>query len=468
MLSYNSRIPKFQKRSGSLQPVLPLIPLKLASAEDEKGKFISFELMTRVGQPATGTKYKKQVRKFEEGTPQQWIDFLRDLQEIWTQNSINGGTDRASTVRAVVKGESITAFETSLQEARTDEAGVVANMTSDHVDTALTSVATTVFPHRALEIQKLWMNRRMFKPAELTTRQTAAAITRLNNALPLFPLGTDASKFSDSEIIGLLEWSLPPAWRTKFDLDGYIPTLQTKAKLIENCEAIERNASHEEKSPSSNDKNGKQQKKKRKNENGSTDHPKGDRSNKTFYCSEHGKNPTHATGDCFTLKNREKSGSQGGNRTFSNKSFRKEVNFLAKKSSKKKVLDMYATAIKREQKKMQKQVAKRKPREVASSDSDSDDDISISNIEPAKARKPSIKSSTRTTDERSATKAKTRTTDERAIARKRRAQQAALKQEEDEYQKKLLWLADHGESDKDETVDGQDETVDEQTDTDSS
>jgi hypothetical protein len=36
------------------------------------------------------------------------------------------------------------------------------------------------------------MNRRMFKPAELTTRQTAATITRLNNALPLFPLGTDA------------------------------------------------------------------------------------------------------------------------------------------------------------------------------------------------------------------------------------------------------------------------------------
>jgi hypothetical protein len=102
---------------------------------------------------------------------------------------------------------------------------VVANMTSAHVDTALTAVATTVFPHRALEIQKLWMNRRMFKPTELTTRQTAAVITRLNNALPLFPLGTDASKFSDTKIIGLLEWSLLPSWRTKFDVDGYIPTL---------------------------------------------------------------------------------------------------------------------------------------------------------------------------------------------------------------------------------------------------
>jgi hypothetical protein len=97
----------------------------------------------------------------------------------------------------------------------------------------------------------------MFKPAELTTRQTAAAINRLNNAFSLFPLGTDASKFTDTKIIGLLEWSLPPAWRTKFDLDGYIPTLHNRAKLIENCEAIERNASLEERMPSSSEKNGK-------------------------------------------------------------------------------------------------------------------------------------------------------------------------------------------------------------------
>jgi hypothetical protein len=141
------------------------------------------------------------------------------------------------------------------------------------------------------------------------------------------------------------------------------------------------------------------------------------------------------------------------------------VHFLAKKSSKKKVLDMDATAIKRKQQKMQKQIAKRKPREVASSDSD--DAISLSNVEPAKARKSSIKSNTRTTDERSATKAKTPSTDERTVARKMRAQQAALKHEEDEYQKRLHWLADQGESDKDETVDGQDAADDEQSNTDS-
>jgi hypothetical protein len=78
MLSFNSRIPKLQKKTGSFQPVLPPVPLKLPSAEDEKVMLLSFELMARVGQPATSTKCKKQVRKFEEGTPQQGIDLLRN------------------------------------------------------------------------------------------------------------------------------------------------------------------------------------------------------------------------------------------------------------------------------------------------------------------------------------------------------------------------------------------------------
>jgi hypothetical protein len=160
------------------------------------------------------------------------------------QNAIAGGTDRASTARALLHGDSLTSFEASLEEARRnddEEDGALLPIDAAMVDTALTAVATTVFPHRALEIQRLWMNRGMRKPYELTTRKTAAAITRINNALPLFPGGTDASKFSNAEVIGLLECSLPPSWRSKSDLDGYIPTSDTKAKLVKNCEAIDRN-----------------------------------------------------------------------------------------------------------------------------------------------------------------------------------------------------------------------------------
>jgi len=140
MLSIKSRIPR-AKKPGSLQPVLPLVPIKLPSIAEEKGKFISFELKTRVGQPDNGTKYKKFVRKFEEGGPQEWIDLLKDLDEIWIQNSMDSGQDRASTVRALVGGKSETTFDTALQEARTDAEGVELDMTIQHVQAALANIA---------------------------------------------------------------------------------------------------------------------------------------------------------------------------------------------------------------------------------------------------------------------------------------------------------------------------------------
>ena len=52
----------------------------------------------QVGQLDTATKYKKAVRKFEEGTAQQWINVLKDMIEIWTQNGVKEGSDRAATV----------------------------------------------------------------------------------------------------------------------------------------------------------------------------------------------------------------------------------------------------------------------------------------------------------------------------------------------------------------------------------
>ena len=126
---------------------------------------------------------------------------------------MNGGTDCASTVRALLKGESLTAFKSALQDARTDEEGTVAAITADHVKTAMEAVAQTVFPHCALEMQKLWMNRSMFKPRSLSARATSAAISRINNALPHFPGGSDTDKFSEITLVGMLEWSLPPLWR---------------------------------------------------------------------------------------------------------------------------------------------------------------------------------------------------------------------------------------------------------------
>ena len=354
MLSMNTKIPRANK-SGHLLPVLPLIPLKTTKMEEEKGNFIAFDLKTRVGQPSDATKYKKYVKKFEEGNPQEWINMLRDLEEIWNQNSMTGGTDRAATVRALVRGESAVAFETALQDARTAEEGQTSPISVDYVNQSLKAVTETVFPHRTLETQRLWMNRKMFKPVELTTRQMAASINRLNNALPFFPTATEASKFSEIELIGLLEWSLPATWRAKFDLDSYIPTLHIRAKLIEACEAMKQSEIAVERPPREESSQSHKNIKRSTVKYSTEPNKKRQKSDGKHYCSEHGFNPTHTTADSYTLKNRAKASNhapRADKRSFSNQNLRKEINLLSKTSSKKKILEMYASVIKREQAKL--------------------------------------------------------------------------------------------------------------------
>jgi hypothetical protein len=54
MIRMHTKIPR-DKKSVDFLPVLPLIPQKRTKMEEEKGKFIAFDLKTRVGQPSNTT-----------------------------------------------------------------------------------------------------------------------------------------------------------------------------------------------------------------------------------------------------------------------------------------------------------------------------------------------------------------------------------------------------------------------------
>jgi hypothetical protein len=389
-----------------LQPVLPLLPEVLPTKDQDKAKFVSFELKSRAGQPAGSTTYKKLVRVFEEVTPQQWINLIRDVKEIWTQNTVNGPTERTSTIRALLKGKSLTAFNTALEYVRVDpnpNVQALVPLTVDHIRQAMNSVATAVFSHRALEIQKLWMNRGMRKPYNLSTRKTAAVITKINNSLPLFPLGNQDSKFSDQELVGLLKWSLPAHWRKKFDLDEYIPTLGTKAKLISEWEAIERNEIAKDKERK--DDNDNNNNKKNKFGKFVARAKKDDRSR--FFVSAAGAT-AHMTPLSFFLKihsqwfdNKNLTSNDNASKKehpFSWRTFRKEVNTLARKASKKNALGLYASALKRQQDKESKgKQAKRRAIELEDS-SVSKDSMSVHNLEKPIPRKKNIRASVAKTD----------------------------------------------------------------------
>ena len=198
----------------------------------------------------------------------------------------------------------------------------------------------------------------------------------MNNCLPLFPGGSVVDKFSTAEIVELLKWSIPKAWRNKFDLDSYVPTLHGKDRLVLECKAIERN------SPKLN--SGKKPPSKspvHKKNRGSVKHSGGDKSKyaKSYYCSEHGKNPSHNTEQCYVVKNKAAKSSGYNGKTLSSKSFRREINMMAKKTSKKKVLEMFATVIQREHSKIAKSKKSKTPKGVVEDSSDSEESVESSN-----------------------------------------------------------------------------------------
>ena len=114
----SSRIPRKNPVSSSfLKPVLPLLPETLPKTEESKKLFITMELKNQAGKTSAGS-YKKHLALFDEGTPQQWIDTHKDILEVWTQNSIDGPTDRVAIVTAVLRGESLATIEGANTEAK--------------------------------------------------------------------------------------------------------------------------------------------------------------------------------------------------------------------------------------------------------------------------------------------------------------------------------------------------------------
>ena len=342
----------------------PDLPLEDPPVEDgDKAELVAYTLKTKAGGRVNDPTYKISVRRFDNGTPAELITALKKMEEIWHQNSIGGGADRVGVVRSILRGEALTIFEGSI-------AAHLPDPPVDEITQALEAVKAGTFSHRALEYQKTYMRRRMKKPAYMSFRNMAAAVTRLNDHLPYFPNGNVLSKFSDVELLELLEWSIPQAWRTKFDSDRFIPTQQTKLVFINACEAIERSEALKKnprinKASKAKIKGGKRTSAKNKRYSSNPSN------NFRFTCSHCGKNPTHNSVDCYILKRRNNSnnGNAVKDKNLSAKNFRKEVNSLNKKK-RAALLQGYAAVIKDEQKK--KKNSKNNPKKSRKVINDSD------------------------------------------------------------------------------------------------
>jgi hypothetical protein len=79
----------YNKKTAKFLPVIPLLPTKLLSDElKDKAASITFMLQVSKGLAQGALTYRNSIRTFEEGDPQQWMEVITKLKDIWAQNSI--------------------------------------------------------------------------------------------------------------------------------------------------------------------------------------------------------------------------------------------------------------------------------------------------------------------------------------------------------------------------------------------
>ena len=97
------------------------------------------------GSDGTG-KYKNHFAHFDEGTPQEWIDTQKAMVEVWTQNSGTSPPNRVAIIKAILRGETLTTFETAVAEGQKGADGAILDLTMGMLEEALAEVTTSIFP----------------------------------------------------------------------------------------------------------------------------------------------------------------------------------------------------------------------------------------------------------------------------------------------------------------------------------
>jgi hypothetical protein len=294
------------KKDPKFLPDIPLMPTKLLLDElKDKGAYITFTLQVSKGlAPGTPT-YRKSIRTFEEGDPQQWMEVITGLKEIWAQNSITVPMNMSST--AILKGGSLTSYEAAMEDNHTnpEDESLMVPMTEQHINNALLAVTNQIFPYCALETQKQWMSKYARKPYKMGAKQFVISMSRINNYILFFPNAMVLLKYSKEELLGILEFAVPPHWRKAFDLRDYLPTSDNKLRFIEECKHVERNKEPpaREHDNSDNDRKSNKKTKFAKSEkNAMKRGQKADTESGPKYCTHHCKTDTHSTERCWKFK----------------------------------------------------------------------------------------------------------------------------------------------------------------------
>ena len=145
------------------------------------GQYLTLKCQNQPGQ-ADSTTYNLSIPYFGQGSAEEWLMFLDNLNKGIVGQNITDGPGRYALAEKLLIGEMLTAFRT-----QTNARG---NRTIVNFNIVMQDLASYVFKANDYRDQKSYMRRHMKKPRNLAIRQYVARVNELNSYLTMFPTGT--------------------------------------------------------------------------------------------------------------------------------------------------------------------------------------------------------------------------------------------------------------------------------------
>eukprot|EP00957_Ditylum_brightwellii_P047890 3637293-Ditylum_brightwellii.AAC.1 len=110
-----------------------------------------------------------------------------------------------------------------------------------HFKLCLDDVAEHVFPKKAGQTQKRYMQRNLLLVGGMTVKEWVAQVSELNKYLKDFPArnGTKIQPLNDDKIMDILEYGVPALWHREFTIQGFDPVDQGLKTFVKFCTRLE-------------------------------------------------------------------------------------------------------------------------------------------------------------------------------------------------------------------------------------
>eukprot|EP00957_Ditylum_brightwellii_P148490 11305682-Ditylum_brightwellii.AAC.2 len=110
-----------------------------------------------------------------------------------------------------------------------------------HFELCLDDIAEHVFPEKAGQIQKRYMQRNINWSKDYTVKEWVARVQQLNRYLKDFPdhNGNLTQPLDTDELMDILEFRVPTSWRRQFTVEGFNLVDQGLHKFVEFCTCLE-------------------------------------------------------------------------------------------------------------------------------------------------------------------------------------------------------------------------------------